>query len=106
MPSPRPADRTTRPLQPTHQGALAAEPTSELALPGGCTPRSAPAGHRRIDRISEQANDGHRPNAAGNRGDRLGDIEGLGECDVTNEPRFPRAIRNAVDADVDNDCRA
>jgi hypothetical protein len=51
----------------------------------------------------EHTGDRHRIHAAGHRCDHLGNIDSLGACNIANQARFPRAIRNTVDDDIDDD---
>src|SRR5208282_2047001 len=62
---------------------------------------AAPAGGD--ERVAQEAGDGHRADAAGNRGDRAGDALGLGESNVADQLRFSAWHGDPVDANIDDD---
>ncbi len=66
------------------------------AAPSGEGLPAAPAA-RGGERVREQHRDRHRPDPAGHRRDRSGDLAGRGEVHVADEP-----VVGAVDADVDD----
>ena len=65
---------------------------------------SAAPGVEGRQRVLEQAGDGHRADAAGDRGDCISGRGGTVKIDVADEPPFRGAVggRQSVDADIDD----
>ncbi len=101
--APAPADQSRksaarRPIgarpRPAARPPRRAFTAARRARPRGGPPASSAA----LQRVAQQARDRHRPDAAGHRRDRAGDLGRRGEVDVARE-----AVVGAVHADVDHD---